>query len=189
MLKKTTGEIKPIIETLLFVSNQPISEEKICEILELDDKKLARQAIVELQMEYEMSGRAISIVEIAGGFLINTKPQYAEYIKRLYKSKVIARLSRQALETVSIIVYKQPITRLEIESIRGVNVGGVLETLLERKLIKIRGRKDTIGRPLLYGTTNDFLQYFGLKDLTELPKLEEIPETIQDTEAKKEVKE
>jgi segregation and condensation protein B len=178
MIERTIEEIKPIVETLLFISSKPISEEKLAEVLEIDDKQLVRQSIVELQMDYTTSGRAISIVEIAQGFQMCSKPQYSEYIKKLNKSKAVARLSKPALETLSIIAYKQPITRLEIESIRGVNVGGVIQTLLERRLIKIRGRKDVIGRPLLYGTTNDFLQYFGLRDLTELPKLAEIPETI-----------
>lgn len=172
--------IKAIIESLLFVSSEPISVEKISEIVDEKDKKEIRTKISELQMEYETTGRAIAILEIAGGFQMVTRPQYAEYIKKLYKSKIIARLSRPALETISIISYKQPITRLEIESIRGVNSGAVIQTLLERKLIKIRGRKEGLGRPLLYGTTSEFLQYFGLKDLTEMPKIEEIPDLVSE---------
>lgn len=172
-------ETKSIIETLLFAYGKPMSVDKICEVVGENDKKLVRSKITELQMDYETSGRAVTIVEVAGGFQMMTKPQYAEWLKKLYKTKIVTRLSRASLETVAIIAYKQPITRLEIEDIRGVGVEGVIQTLLERRLIKIRGRKDTVGHPLLYGTTNEFLEYFGLKDLSGMPKLEEIPERIE----------
>jgi segregation and condensation protein B len=165
---------KSIIECLLFVSSKPILVKKIKEILEELDEATIRKLITELQIEYETTGRPFSIIEIAEGFQIVTKPQFAPWIKKLYKSKVASRLSKSALETLAIISYKQPITRLEIESIRGVNSEGVLQTLLERGLIAIKGRKECIGRPLLYGTTQEFLRYFGLKSLGDLPKVEEI---------------
>lgn len=169
---------KSIIEALLFTYGKPLSVDKISEIIGESDRKLIRAQITELQMEYETNDKAVTIVEVAGGFQIVTKPQYSEWIKKLYKTKIISRLSRPALETVAIVAYKQPITRLEIEDIRGVSTEGVIQTLLERGLIKIRGRKDTVGRPLLYCTTNEFLEYFGLKDLSDMPKLEEIPATV-----------
>ena len=169
---------KSIIECLLFVSDKPLSVDKIKEVIEdalgNADEKTIRNLITELQMDYETLGRPLAVVEIAEGFQITTRPQFAGWIKKLFKSKVTHRLSKAALETLAVISYRQPVTRLEIESIRGVSTEGVLETLLERNLIKINGRKDCIGRPLLYGTTQEFLKYFGLKDLTELPKVEEL---------------
>lgn len=173
MLENNTK--KRVIEALLFANGKPISVEKIGEIIKEKDKKSIRTVISELQMEYETNGSAITIAEIAGGFKMQTRPQYSEWIRELVKSKLVSRLSKPALETAAIVAYRQPITKLEIESIRGVNVDGVIQTLLERRLIKIRGRKDAVGRPLLYGTTNEFLEYFGLKDLSEMPKIEEIP--------------
>jgi segregation and condensation protein B len=165
---------KMVIECLIFVSDIPISTAKIKEILEEIDEKTIRSIINELQLDYETQGRPLCIVEVAKGFRIETRPEYAAWIKKLFKSKMTHRLSKPALETLAIVSYRQPITKLEIESIRGVNVDGVLETLMERKLLKILGRKECIGRPLLYGTTREYLEYFGLKDLTELPKVEEL---------------
>lgn len=165
---------KSIIECLLFVSGKPLSVKKINEVLEEFDEEVVRKLLAELQIEYETLGRPFSIVEIAEGFQIVTKPQFAFWIKKLYKTRIVTRLSKAALETLAIVSYKQPVTRLEIESIRGVSTEGVLETLLERDLIAIKGRKECIGRPLLYGTTQEFLRYFGLKSLVDLPKVEEL---------------
>ncbi|MFH1825332.1 MAG: SMC-Scp complex subunit ScpB [Candidatus Firestonebacteria bacterium] len=165
---------KDIIECLLFVSGKPLSVKRINEVLEEFDEEVARKLLAELQIEYETLGRPFSIVEIAEGFQIVTKPQFAVWIKRLYKARIVTRLSKAALETLAIVSYKQPVTRLEIEGIRGVSTEGVLETLLERNLIAIKGRKECIGRPLLYGTTQEFLRYFGLKSLVDLPRVEEL---------------
>ncbi|MEK6645114.1 MAG: SMC-Scp complex subunit ScpB [Candidatus Firestonebacteria bacterium] len=172
-------KVKGVIEALLFVSDKPLSAEKMLEILKDDvNKKDIIGLIEELNAEYSKENRSFRIQEIGQGYIVSTISEYADWIKKLYKSKIIPRLSKPALETLSIIAYRQPITRLEIEGVRGVNVGGVLQTLLERNLIKIRGRKEGLGRPLLYGTTNEFLQYFGLKDLTELPRIEELSDVL-----------
>lgn len=178
------SDLKPTLEALIFAHGKPLALERMGDIVDEDDPQVLRNAISELQMDYELSGRALTIIEVAGGFQMVTRPIFAESVRRLAKTKQISRVSKPALETIAIIAYKQPITKLEIEDIRGVNVDGVLETLLDRRLIKIRGRKEVIGRPLLYGTSNEFLQYFGLKDLTELPKLEELPEVLGQLEAR-----
>ncbi len=165
---------KSIIEALLFVADEPLPVSTLRGVLEELKEDEIRKHISDLALEYETTGRAYAITEIAEGFQIVTRPQFAQWIKLLFKSKLTHRLSKPALETLSIIAYRQPITKLEIESIRGVSVEGVLDTLLARDLAAIKGRKDVIGRPLLYGTTKEFLRYFGLKDLTEMPKIEEL---------------
>jgi segregation and condensation protein B len=169
---------KAIIECLLFVSDEPLKVASIRDVLGEFDEPELRKLVTELQMDYEMQGRPLAIAEVAEGFQVVTREQFASWIKKLYKSKVTHRLSKAALETLAIVACKQPITRLEVETLRGVSTEGVLDTLFERKLIRILGRKEVVGRPLLYGTTKDFLQYFGLKDLTELPKLEEVNEIL-----------
>ena len=165
---------KSIIEALLFVADEPMPVKNIKNVIEELKEEEIRKLISELALEYETTGRAFSIVEIAEGFQIVTRPQFAPWIKKMYKSKLTHRLSKPALETLAIIAYRQPITKIEIEAIRGVSAEGVLDTLLDRDLVAIKGRKDVIGRPLLYGTTKEFLRYFGLKDLTEMPKIEEL---------------
>jgi len=165
---------RSIIEALLFVADEPLSVKSIRVVLEELKEEEIRKHISDLALEYETSGRAYAVTEIAEGFQIVTRPQFAEWIKKMYKSKVTHRLSKPALETLAIIAYRQPVTKVEIESIRGVSAEGVIDTLLERDLIAIKGRKDVIGRPLLYGTTKEYLRYFGLKDLTEMPKIEEL---------------
>lgn len=165
--------IKCIIECLLFVSEVSLNPKRIAELADIsveDAVGLAR----ELMQEYDQSGHSFKIVEIAEGFQMCTRHEYAPWIKLLYASRNRAILSRAALETLSIIAYKQPITRVETETVRGVDCSGVLNTLLEKKLIKISGRKKVLGRPLLYRTTDEFLVYFGLRDLSELPKVEEL---------------
>jgi len=169
---------KSIIECLLFVSEAPLEVKRIKQVLEELDEKQIRKILTELQLDYETQGRPLAIAEVAEGFSIVTREQYATFIKKLYKTKVTHRLSKAALETLAIVACRQPLTKLEIESLRGVSADGVLDTLYERELIRIVGRKEVIGRPLLYGTTKEFLQYFGLKDLMELPKLEEINQIL-----------
>jgi len=175
-------QVKNIIEAMLFVSDKPLFINEIKGALEGSGGTEIQDIISELSAEYEQTGRAFRIKEIAGGFQIVTDPVLSPWLKKLYKTSGSDRLSKPSLETLAIIAYKQPATKPEIESIRGVNVDGVLKTLIEKNLVRIVGRKETIGRPILYGTTSEFLQYFGLSSLKELPKLEEFNITEKDIE-------
>lgn len=177
-------KIKHIIEAILFVHHEPITLEKMKEILEEVDGRTIREIIYELEAEYEQEKRGFIIREIAGGFQMVSHPEYSSWIKKLYKTVHIERLTLPTLETLAIIAYKQPITRLEIEEIRGVNVENILKNLLEGNFIKVVGRKKTLGRPLLYGTTKKFLEYFGLNSLEELPKLEEFMGNLEEMSIK-----
>ncbi len=164
--------LSAIIEALIFAAEVPLTLEKIREILDLPKKEI--QGILDqLQAEYDMQSRGFTLVEVAEGWQFRTRPEYAHWVRKLKKTKTFA-LSQPALETLAVIAYRQPVMRSEIEKIRGVDSCGVLRTLLEKKLIKIFGRKDIPGRPLVYGTTRYFLEVFGLKDLTGLPTLKEI---------------
>jgi segregation and condensation protein B len=179
-------EAKRIIEALLFVSDKPVSVETLKDVVNDIEAPAVRDVIGELNNEYASSGRSFSIKEIAGGFQMLTDPIYSRWIAALYK-RGPDRLTGPSLETLAIIAYKQPLTRTDIETIRGVNVDGVLRTLEERNLIKTKGRLDAPGRPILYVTTNEFLQHFGLRSLEELPNLKEFQESDLDfvKEAKK----
>jgi segregation and condensation protein B len=172
-------EVKRIIEAILFVSDKPVSITTLKDVLKEVDPTDIRTSIEELNSEYDSTERSFSIKEIAGGFQMLTDPVYSTWISSLYK-KPSDRMTGPALETLAIIAYKQPITRNDIEAIRGVNVDGVLHTLEERSLIRTRGRVEGPGRPMLYGTTNEFLQHFGLKSLEDLPKLKEFQESDLD---------
>ena len=176
---------KKVIEALLFVSDKPVSIDALKDILTDVEPTGIRAIIEELNGEYSSSGRSFAIKEIAGGFQMLTDPIYSRWISALYK-RPPDRLSGPSLETLAIIAYKQPLTRSQIELIRGVNVDGVLHTLEERNLIRSRGRLDAPGRPILYGTTTEFLQHFGLKSLDELPKLKEFQESDLDFVKEKE---
>ena len=167
-----TEDLKKIIETLLFITDRPIKPTRIADVVEAADARRVREIIQELQAEYVRDGRAVQIVEIGGGFQMATKPEYGRWVRRLYNEKMTTKLSNAALETLAIIAYKQPITRAEMESIRGVDVAGPLERLLERSLVRVVGKKDTIGRPMVYGTTDEFLRLFGLNKISELPDLQ-----------------
>jgi segregation and condensation protein B len=169
-------ELKGMLEALLFVHHEPLSLERLVAVLGEIEKSEVRQALEVLRDDYDREGRGLQLVERAGGFQLVTRPDYAPWIKRLDKTKAVPKLSRSALETLAIIAYRQPLVRAEIEEIRRVETAGVLRTLLERKLIRIVGRKEVPGRPILYGTTKDFLKQFGLRDLSELPPLREIKE-------------
>jgi segregation and condensation protein B len=166
-------QAKKIVEALLYMTDHALSLQEIEQIL--DSKQITegviKNIITELSSQYEGNGSSLRIVEVAGGLQMSTRPDMAPWIRRLFKERLTVRLSPSALETLSIIAYKQPITRSEIEQIRGVEATGVMETLLERRMIKVVGRKETIGRPLLYGTSAEFLRHFGLKHLSELPDL------------------
>ncbi len=175
-------QAKNIIEAMLFVSDKPLFLNEIKGALEDFNATGIKDIIIELSNEYRESGRAFSIKELAGGYQIVTDPVLSPWLKKLYKTSGADRLSGPSLETLAIIAYKQSVTKPEIEAIRGVNVDGVLKTLIEKNLVRIVGRKETIGRPILYGTTSEFLQYFGLSSLDELPKLEEFNITEKDIE-------
>lgn len=175
-------QAKNIIEAMLFVSDKPLFIQEIKGVLEEFDTRQIKDVIAELTKEYEETQRAFTVKEIAGGFQIVTDPMLAPWLKKLYKTSGADRLTGPSLETLAIVAYKQPVTKPEIEAIRGVNVDGVLKTLIEKNLVRIAGRKETIGRPILYGTTQEFLQYFGLSSLGELPKLEEFHFTEKDIE-------
>ena len=172
-------ELKQIIESLLFASDNPLNIQKMKTIIGEVTARDIHHCISELNHEYDKTGHSIMIIEVAGGYQLVTKEEFAPYIKQLYKGRSQSRLTQKALETLSIIAYKQPVTKQEIENIRGVNVDGVIKTLLERNLITITGREKAPGSPLLYGTTRHFLEYFGLKSLEALPKLKEIDELLK----------
>ncbi len=161
-----------VVEAVLFTAGDPLSLSDLTAICEADEPSI-REALTALQVEYRTARHGLQFVEVAGGYQLTTRPEYAAWVSRLHRLIREVRLTRPALETLAIIAYRQPLTRAEIEVIRGVDCAGVLRTLLERRLAKIAGRKAAVGRPLLYGTTREFLQCFGLKDLSELPTLQE----------------
>ena len=165
--------LKGIIEALLFTSEKPVILEQIKEVVEGVDTTDIRETINVLQKEYAENKRGMTIVEIAGGYQMLTNSDYAMYLKKFYHSRHKEKLSKPALETLAIVAYKQPVSRMDIELIRGVNSDGVVIHLLSKELIKLVGRKDVPGIPYLYGTTKQFLEYFGLKSLDDLPKLED----------------
>jgi segregation and condensation protein B len=167
------GRIERIIESVLFAAAAPVSLRRLVEILAGPPSKEVQAAVVRLMQEYAPGQRGIQLREVAGGYQFRTARENAEWVRAIFREKP-ARMGRAALETLAIVAYKQPVTRAEIEAIRGVDVDGVLSTLLSRRLIKIAGRKEAVGRPLLYGTTPEFLEVFGLKDMNELPSLKEL---------------
>jgi segregation and condensation protein B len=178
-----TRELSGILEALLFMAADPLPMNRIVSLLGAASKQQVQEALMRLKEEYTREGRGLDLVEIAGGHRLVTKPDYAPWIKRLDKVKAPAKLSRSALESLAIIAYKQPIVRAEIEQIRGVETSGVLRTLLERKLVRIVGRKEEPGRPIMYGTTKFFLEHFGLRDLSQLPPLRELKELGESEQA------
>jgi segregation and condensation protein B len=165
-------EAKSIIEALLFMSGEPLALDILKDLLELNKNEVER-LVKELVDEYTLKNSGLFVAEVAGGVQMLTNPGCAPWVKKLIATALPTRLSQQSIETLAIVAYKQPIIKAEVEAIRGVNCDGVLKTLLERRMIKILGRKEAPGRPLMYGTTKEFLQYFGLKDLSELPTLKE----------------
>ena len=167
-----TDDLKKIVETLLFITDRPVKPGRLADVIDGSNVKQIREVITALQDEYVQQGRAMQIVEIGGGFQMSTKPEYGRWVRKLYNEKMTTKLSNAALETLAIIAYKQPITRAEMEAIRGVDVAGPLERLLERSLVRVVGKKDTVGRPMVYGTTDEFLRMFGLNKLAELPDLQ-----------------
>jgi len=171
-------DLKNIIESLLFVSDAPLSQDRLREVLEKDDSKAIRTALCQLAAEYDARGGGLFLSEVAGGYQIRTRPEYHEWVKRLLRPNP-HRLSGAALETLAVIAYKQPIIRSDIEHLRGVDCGGVLRVLMEKKLVRVLGRKEIPGRPLIYATTKHFLEVFDLKDLKDLPSPKEIEQLTQ----------
>jgi segregation and condensation protein B len=171
-----TQELKRIVEALIFAADEPLSGDRLAETLELENGFDPEALIAELNRDYQESGRAFAIRKVAGGYQIVTQQNYASWIRKLYLGRQKNRLSHAALETLALIAFKQPISRVDIAQIRGVNSDAVIGTLLERKLITISGRSETVGRPLLYSTTPEFLKYFGINDIADLPKPREIEE-------------
>jgi segregation and condensation protein B len=162
-----------IIESIIFAAESPLSLDRLCEMLPEHGRDEVKTALAELGSFHEERGGGFSLVEVAGGWQFRTCPVFHEYVARHVKTRA-AKFSPSALETLAIVAYRQPVTRTEVEYLRGVDCGGVLKTLLEKKLVRIMGKKDIPGRPLIYGTTKDFLEIFGLKDLKGLPTLKEI---------------
>jgi segregation and condensation protein B len=176
-------ELKAILEAVLFVSPEPVPVARLTSILGTVSKAEVVQALGVLAHDLDREGRGIQLVQVAGGYRLVTKQEYGPWLKRIDKAKTAQKLSRSALESLAIIAYKQPLVRAEIEEIRGVETSGVLRTLCERKLVRIVGRKDVPGRPIMYGTTKFFLEHFGLQDLSQLPPLREFKELGESEQA------
>ena len=172
-----SAELKAIVEALIFASPEPITSKTLFKLLADEPKEDISAAVKALKAEYEQRP-GLQFVDVAGGYQIVTRPELHEWVRRLFHERAAQKLTLQGLETLAVIAYKQPVTALEISEIRGVNTSGVLSTLLERHLIKIVGRKDVVGRPFLYATTREFLIRFGLNDLTDLPKVEDMAEAL-----------
>ena len=176
-------ELKAILEAVLFVSPEPVPVARLLSIVGTVSKTEVIQALGILTHDLDQDGRGIQLVQVAGGYRLVTKQEYGPWLKRMDKAKAAQKLSRSALESLAIIAYKQPLVRAEIEEIRGVETSGVLRTLLERKMVRIVGRKDVPGRPIMYGTTKFFLEHFGLQDLSQLPPLREFKELGESEQA------
>jgi segregation and condensation protein B len=167
--------LKSIVESLLFVAEGPLTLQRLAEVIDAADKKEIAAALEQVKIDLEVSGRGVRMVEVAGGFQLRTPKENADWVKK-YLGGRPPRMGRAMLETLAIIAYRQPVTKAEVEVIRGVDVDGVVNTLVERNLVRAVGRKDVPGRPFLFGTTAEFLQLFNLKDLSELPTLKEMDE-------------
>ncbi|HSL49671.1 MAG TPA: SMC-Scp complex subunit ScpB [Candidatus Deferrimicrobiaceae bacterium] len=165
-------ELIDVVEALLFASDTPVEASRVQEVLDLDSPAAARDLVDSLRRRLDAEGRALQVMEVGGGFRLVTRPEIAPWLVKLARSRTRSRLSRPSLETLAIIGYRQPVSRPEVDAIRGVNSDAVLENLLERRMIRIAGRKESPGRPFLYETTREFLVAFGLRDLADLPKVE-----------------
>ena len=171
-------EVRAIVEALVFAAPQPLSPREIGRVLGGVPREDWERALEELRSDYARDERGLQLIEVAGGWQITTRPEYNDWVRELLDPKTPTRLSIQALETLAVIAYRQPVTLPEIIELRGVRSQGVVKTLLEKRLIRITGRKEVVGRPMLYGTTKQFLLHFGLKDLDELPQIEEFAEVL-----------
>src|SRR6266851_4504610 len=185
-MNPTVPEPIDVVEALLFASEAPVEAERIQEVLDLPSAGQARELVQMLVERLDGQGRALQIIEVGGGYRLVTRPEVAPWLVKLARSRTRSRLSRSALETLAIIAYRQPASRPDIDAVRGVNSEAVLDNLLDRRMVRITGRKDSPGRPFLYETTRDFLVAFGLRDLADLPKVEGelvIPESPTDAAA------
>jgi segregation and condensation protein B len=175
---RSMAEIVSIIEALIFVADEPLTPKTIADVLE-EDRETVEAAVEELKQEYDERESGLQIREIAGGWQISTRTEFHEEIRKFLKTRPSAKLSLAALETLAVIAYKQPVTVPEILEIRGVQSASAIKTLLDKRLIVAKGRKETVGRPMQYGTSKDFLIQFGLKDLSELPSIEDFEDLVQ----------
>ena len=176
--RRSIGELVAVIEALIFVSDEPLTVRTMIKILQ-EDGETIRAALDELRAEYDERESGLQIREIGGGWQISTRTEYHEEVREFLKTKPSAKLSLASLETLSVIAYKQPVTVPEILEIRGVQSASSIKTLLDKRLIVAKGRKDTVGRPMQYGTSKEFLIQFGLKDLSELPSIEDFEDFVQ----------
>ena len=173
-----SDHLKPIVEALIFASPEPVTPKTLYKLLDGETREDVDAAVAAVRTEYE-SRAGLQLVEVAGGYQITTRPELHEWVRKLFHDRTTQKLSVQALETLAVIAYKQPVTSAEIAEIRGVSSsGGVLSTLVERRLIKTVGRKQVVGRPFMYATTREFLERFGLSDLSDLPKVEELSDAL-----------
>jgi segregation and condensation protein B len=173
-----SDHLKPVIEALIFASPEPLTLKQMYKLLAEEPREDVDAALAAVRADYEGRG-GLQIVEIAGGFQITTRPELHEWVRKLFHERTTQKLSVQALETLAVIAYRQPVTAPEIAEIRGVSSStGVLSTLIERKLVKTVGRKQVVGRPFMYGTTREFLERFGLNDISDLPKVDELSDAL-----------
>ncbi|MEO6212234.1 MAG: SMC-Scp complex subunit ScpB [Vicinamibacterales bacterium] len=173
-----SDHLKPIVEAIIFASPEPVTPKTLYKLLDEEPKEDVEAALASVRIDYERVG-GLQIVEIAGGYQIVTRPELHEWVRKLFHERTTSKLSVQALETLAVIAYKQPVTAAEIAEIRGVtSSGGVLSTLVDRRLIRAVGRKQVVGRPFMYATTREFLERFGLNDLADLPKVEEMSDAL-----------
>ena len=174
---RSPAEIMAIVEALIFVADEPVTAKMLAEVIE-EDRQTVQAAIEELKNEYDAREGGLQIREIAGGWQLSTRTQFHEEVRKFLKTRPSARLSLASLETLAVIAYKQPVTVPEILEIRGVQSASAIKTLLDKRLIVAKGRKETVGRPMQYGTSKDFLIQFGLNDLTELPSIEDFEDLV-----------
>jgi segregation and condensation protein B len=167
-------ELTPLIEAMIFAADGPLRADRMAEALDMDQAEII-SAIEALEIDYAEHPRGFFLQEVSGGYQLRTRPEYADFLRKLGHSRPF-KFSRPALESLAIIAYRQPVTRSEIEYLRGVDSGSVLKTLLEKRLVRILGKKDVPGKPMIYGTTREFLELFGLSDLSALPTLREFSE-------------
>jgi segregation and condensation protein B len=180
LAKKGLENLKEIVEALIFASDVPITADQLKGLIEEATVAGIKKAIDELNLEYKQTNRSFHIIPVAGGYQMVTRKSYATWVKRLFHKRSKAKLSQAALETLSVVAFKQPISRTEIAAIRGVNCDAVVRTLMERKLVSISGRSEGQGRPLLFTTTKEFLRYFGVNAISDLPKPREIEEILKE---------
>jgi len=177
--KRGDFDYKPVIEAILFVSGTAVKYEKLKKIVKLDIREI-RDIITELNVAYKKNGHSLKIIEVANGFQLVTRNEFSEWIKQLLDKKTLARITPAGLEVLAIIAYKQPVTKAQVEFVRGVNSDSLVQTLLESSMIQIVGRSEELGRPFLYGTTDKFLEYFALKSLKDLPDIKELEEVLSE---------